>query len=553
MANKVICPECGRDMRLIGGKNGDFYGCTGYPDKCRKTLSRDMARAYTQIDPQELESMKTSFRPSHYQQALFDAIESIDQRPKRHIVIDAKAGSGKTTSIVQGVLRIPNRAQQKVAFVAFNNNVVDTLRDRLPPDCDISTTHSAAFKDVQRHLGFVPKIDRYKVNAIAERFLPKHLTNVAAELVDKVKNTLAPTDELTLEAVCDKYDLDITKEMSEDASEAEIAEAKARVYAAVPRILEINAAETSTVDFTDMLWLPVYNNWPIRKLDWLLADEVQDWNRGQIEWGLRAGSSGHLVAVGDPDQSIYGWRGADTSAMDNLTRSLDADVLPLSICYRCPTSHIELAQQIVPEIEAAPNAKPGVLGWMGMHELTYHPQHPVPGDLILCRVNAPLIKYAYAFLRENLPVTIRGRDIGEGLLALIKKLKADSLDELAFKAHAYYEKEYAKLMKNDKEGRANALTDRIDTLLALIEGVDNLHQLIYRIDTLFPRQKDSQSIVLSTVHRAKGDEAKRVFILRPDLIPHPRAHTEDQIRGERCVKYVSLTRAKEELWFVERS
>jgi len=556
MLGKIICPECKAEMRLVGGRNGPFWSCGNYPT-CKKIVFVKQAAQYAVPDLEAESRAKANFKPSHYQQALFDAIENIDIQPTRHIIVDAKAGSGKTTSTVQGVLRIPNRRAQRIAYVAFNNNIVDTLRERLPVDSEVKTTHSAALQDVRQHLGTMPKIGdeaRYKVADIAKRFLPQTLITPTAQLVSKVKNTLSPTDPEALEILLDKYDIDIGANLPENATDEQLAEAKQAIFMAMPNIITACATETDLVDFDDMLWLPVYNNWPIRRYDWLLVDEVQDLNACQHEWVYRAGYEGHIVAVGDPDQAIFIWRGADTNAMDILATRLNAQQLPLSICYRCPQLHIQLAQQIVPDIEAAPNAIEGVLGRMGMHELVYHKNHPTPGNsLVLCRVNAPLIKYAYAFMDEGIPVTIRGRDLAEGLIALIKKMQANSIAELARKIEEYYDREYARFMKQNKADRAHALTDRIDTLRALLVQASTVSQLIYQIETLFPRKDSGKpSVVLSTVHRAKGDEAEKVYILRPDLIPHPKAKTEEQMRGEKCVQYVAYTRAKEELWFVEK-
>ena len=64
--------------------------------------------------------------------------------------------------------------------------------------------------------------------------------------------------------------------------------------------------------------------------------------------------------------------------------------------------------------------------------------------------------------------------------------------------------------------------------------------------------EDSTAVVLSTVHRAKGQEANRVIILYPELMPATYAHTPEAIRGEECVQFVALTRAKRDLVFVEQ-
>src|SRR5205085_2768373 len=100
-------------------------------------------------------------------------------------------------------------------------------------------------------------------------------------------------------------------------------------------------------------------------------------------------SGGRTTGVGDLRQAIMGWAGADVRSWQAFAEATDATELPLSICYRCPVSHLEMAQEIVPEIEAAPGAKIGTLqeasqGWAF--------SRAGRGDLILCRRTAPLLR-----------------------------------------------------------------------------------------------------------------------------------------------------------------
>jgi superfamily I DNA/RNA helicase len=62
-----------------------------------------------------------------------------------------------------------------------------------------------------------------------------------------------------------------------------------------------------------------------------------------------------------------------------------------------------------------------------------------------------------------------------------------------------------------------------------------------------------EGTLLSSVHRAKGLEAKRVFILRPDLMPHPKAKSAWEKGQEANLEYVAITRAIEELVYVDGS
>ena len=58
---------------------------------------------------------------------------------------------------------------------------------------------------------------------------------------------------------------------------------------------------------------------------------------------------------------------------------------------------------------------------------------------------------------------------------------------------------------------------------------------------------DKTGIILSTIHKSKGLEAKRVFFLNPELIPSKFAKTPKALYAEDCLKFVAITRAKEEL------
>jgi superfamily I DNA/RNA helicase len=62
--------------------------------------------------------------------------------------------------------------------------------------------------------------------------------------------------------------------------------------------------------------------------------------------------------------------------------------------------------------------------------------------------------------------------------------------------------------------------------------------------------KPNNAVVLGTVHRTKGLEADRVWVLKPELIPHPMAKAGWQQDQERNLAYVAVTRSKRELYWV---
>ena len=111
------------------------------------------------------------------------------------------------------------------------------------------------------------------------------------------------------------------------------------------------------IDFLDMIFLPVYYNMSIPyslrgSLDTILIDESQDLSQLQQMFVRRLYTGlNRFIFVGDRNQSIYGFNGADTKAIDRIKSNFEPKELPLSICYRCPEKVVRLSQQIVPDIE----------------------------------------------------------------------------------------------------------------------------------------------------------------------------------------------------------
>ena len=93
------------------------------------------------------------------------------------------------------------------------------------------------------------------------------------------------------------------------------------------------------------------------------------------------------------------------------------------------------------------------------------------------------------------------------------------------------------------------LEDKRDTIEALSDGCQTVAGLEQRIAQVF--SDDQAGVVFSTVHKFKGGEAEKVYILEPGLMPHPRASQAWEMVQERNLRYVAITRSKQELYFVE--
>jgi ATP-dependent DNA helicase UvrD/PcrA len=489
---------------------------------------------------------------SEQQQAVFrDVAEG-----EGHTVVLARAGSGKTTTIVQAFNFVP--AGQSVLMVAFNKSIATELQARAPKGVEVSTLHSFGLKTIYRTLGKVRVDDRKTDGLILQVVGPvpdfgpdptpeeKSIREYEIQLrasyrkcVGLAKGMLAETTE-DVEAIVDLHGI-----MPPD-SEADRPAFMANVLTMLARAREM----TSVVDFDDMIWLPVVLGLRVRQFDRVFIDETQDLNSAQIELALRAcKKGGRICAVGDDRQAIYTFRGAYHDAVDNVIRRLDAKVLPLSITYRCGSAIVDVARRFVPDFSAADNAPRGEVTKTDFSKMR---EHAGPGDFILSRVNAPLVGLCMGFLKAGRRATIQGRDIGSRLSGIVKRSRAKSVESLVEYVCQWRDLECARLAKKDRD--TSSVEDTAECLLSLCEGATELEIVQKRIADLFSDDDDMGRIVLSSTHKAKGLERERVWMLESTYMRKPRKgekRTPAQEREEENLYYVAVTRAKLDLRLVQ--
>lgn len=494
---------------------------------------------------------------SEYQQAIFDWVLN----GEGNLQIGAVAGSGKSTVLTAIVSRLPSDA--KIQILAFNKHIVESMKSahsdgtpKLPTRVGVTTAHSMGNALLARCFEGVATVDNGKYRKIAKPFiaelpLPGNLDKTQAallrrqwikftlDLVRGCHSTLCSPNPETLKKLINYYGI----------------ETPANWQAILPKISpildqgEAMAQRRQIIDFGDMLWLPY--KWELQpsSKDWLLIDEVQDANRAQLHLYEKCGKYGRVIVVGDEDQAIQGFAFASPKMWGEIKSRFNAQTLPLSVCYRCPSSHLELARYFVPNIEPSPNAKKGDIN-------VIHPAM-VPslvelGDLVLCRFTAPLVTLCFDLIVRGIPAKVRGKDIGVNLARLADIGEGNWSNFVAVISQIMGD-EIAKFRDDDKDDRADSTQDNLDCLLAIYghfgKQCKSLDQFIGKIENLF---SDSASpVTLSTIHRSKGDEADRVFILSCNSLPYRRDGMLDwQCKQEDNLAYVALTRAKESLVLV---
>lgn len=469
------------------------------------------------------------------------------EKCQRNGLVRARAGTGKTTTILEMVNHAP---ESRILLSAFNKKIADELQSRLSnPHAEAKTLHGLGFGCIRRNWERVT-VDNGRSKRLASTACGQGAPDAMVALVAKLAGLgkeMAPfaKDSATLAQIAYKMDVTPDPEWEEDGWDVE------RIAGYALKAMGLALNRDGAIDFSDMLYLPLALKWTRPSYDLVCIDECQDMNEAQIELAIRSCSKGgRIIVVGDDRQAIYGFRGADSGSLDRLKTTLNAKEFPLTITYRCAQTIVDQAREIVPDYQAAPNAPQGISRSIASAKL---PQEVKVGDFVISRKNAPLVRTCLSILRTGTRAKVEGRDLGKNLLALVRKLKAKSIPDLSRKLETWADREIkrlASLKPEIAERKASEIDDTAETLRVLSDGLSGLGELEKRIEALFADDvaagRDS-SVVCSTIHRVKGLEANRAFILKGTLATGKRAGNQEE---QNCL-YVAITRAKNELVWVE--
>jgi superfamily I DNA/RNA helicase len=228
-------------------------------------------------------------------------------------------------------------------------------------------------------------------------------------------------------------------------------------------------------------------------------------------------------------------------------------MLPLSICYRCSQAVIREAQKIDKEIEGWEGSPEGSVSTITLKEFRLNAR---PGDVALCRTTAPVVQECLWFIRNGKKAVVKGREIGKNLVELVLNLAGGNFkmptEDLLEVLTTYYDLETEKNRRNNKEDKQILLDDKVDTIKAVVEDCRTVGDVKNKFAAIFG-DEDREAITLMTIHKAKGLEAQNVFILRPDQLPHKLAKTAEALQAEENLKFVAITRAELNLYWVRSS
>lgn len=472
---------------------------------------------------------------STLQNAIFEAIHGSED-----ILVQAVAGSGKTTTIVEGT----KYAYGTSLYMAFNKAIAMDIAARNPP-ADVKTLNALGHRlwkenqpeaqlDARKTLDIVKKLMGDTPDFKEYGYGLSRLIGIGKNCGFGIGNEVLPDDFIEL---MDNYDstvpFDKQPQMAAVAAEA----------------FNRSCMDLETFDFDDQLYMPVREGWGFPHYDNCFVDECQDLSPIQhLMLGRLKSQGARIIAVGDRHQAIYAFRGASVNSMDELKHQFQMLELPLSISYRCPKFVVEAARDYCPFIEARPGAPDGTVQWRSdvATESSFRDDPELFSNaLIVCRNNAPLFKAILRHIRAKEPCRVLSNFL-DSFQSFVRGFKTIYTNDLRVKLDRWFERESEAAKAKGAKGKLYALRDKYDTVKLLCEDYGRTEDVIAMVKRLGESQSGP---TFATIHKAKGLEHENVYILRPDLMPAFYAVTDAQRQQENNMTYVAITRAKQTLTY----
>lgn len=444
-----------------------------------------------------------------------------------NMMIEALAGTGKTSTLEMLASQLPRTAP--ILYLVFNKKNADEAIGRMPSFIVVRTFNSLGHRiwaeTISHRLSLNPRKTSDILKAIIDESPANQrsaLWSVFSETVSAVNFAKAlgylPRDTYPgiaplisqgqFHSLLDEEPDDLTADLIDTVL-----------------IRSIKQAFDGLIDYNDQIYMPALFRATYPKYSTILVDEYQDLS--PVNHAMLAKlAKGRLIGVGDPNQNIYGFRGASAGGIAEAIAHYSMTRFPLSLSFRCPSAIVSHVRWHVPTFRAAKDGGN-----------VYLPSRLDPADIrdggvVLCRNNAPLLHTAFNLLAAGRSISVAGSDIGPRLIGIMRKLGPGDTNRASLRG-LIAEWEAEKLAKESKTASDLAGCMRVFA----DHGID-LDQAISYAEHLFRQQG---SILLSTIHKAKGLEWPNVYHLEPRIVRH---HPHSQNKN---LDYVASTRSSSSL------
>jgi DNA helicase-2/ATP-dependent DNA helicase PcrA len=294
---------------------------------------------------------------SHLLDDLNDAQRKAVTTESKHALVLAGAGSGKTRVLIHRLawlIQVEHVSPLSIMAVTFTNKAAGEMRERAQSLLQVSarsmwigTFHGIAHRLLRMHW--------------QEAGLPENFQIIDSDDQHRILRRLIKEegmDEAQWPARQAQWYINARKDEGQRPDAIEhMGNPMTAQWVRIYELYQASCDRAGLVDFADLLlrahelWLndPSLLDHYRNRLSHLLVDEFQDTNSIQYAWiRMLAGDKGSVLVVGDDDQSIYGWRGAQVANVQHFRRDFsDVQVIKLEQNYRSSGTILEAANALI--------------------------------------------------------------------------------------------------------------------------------------------------------------------------------------------------------------
>jgi superfamily I DNA/RNA helicase len=448
---------------------------------------------------------------------------------------------------------LPTNRPPTFMYAAYNNDMIPEVTPMVPAvktpyGVEVRTTHGHGYKVLNRRYGYL-KINSNRGTHIVEKLTGKNFYQMkdrfkwlsTLRYIEKLKDELLDATPENMEKMRAKYDGLANMPIHDDSVE--------QANKIIKEMKNIDRA--LGIEYIDQVWMALFAcKSPIYDIG--IIDECQDLSPARLLLVRRLCSN--LIFVGDPDQAINAFAGADPHSFDKIRDVCDAE-LPLKISFRNPPNIIQKANALMAE-RATPDTSKRVLlrgiktekgeeKRLTLNTLAANLPEKLASALIICRYNAPLIACALKLYKAKVPCSILGKSLVTNLVSIVKQRKATSIDHLEQKLTEY--EDFS--CKGTQPHIQEVIRDKLDCIRLVLPQCDTVDDVESVLKEMFSVRKNEDHVSLCTIHKSKGKERPYIYILYPP-IESTYATTPDQKQQEQNLHFVGITRTMKNLYWI---
>lgn len=540
---------------------------------------------------------------SKYQKEIIDFFKN---NPHDNIIVKALAGTGKSTLICL----LTEETSTSDIYVAFNSSIAEEFSRKINnPKTKVKTLHSLGLAIMNSNLSESTSkggigsrntsssgatLDNFKIHKIIDELIYEtfgkydkfehkvFIKDNYVQLYNLCRLTCTNmSSDSEVEKLVEDYNLFVDYSGNDFSSPL-----VSTMVTWLEQIDEKSIEEFKTsrvIDFTDMLYITYKKlssgEWKVPYYNYytnIYIDEAQDLSTIQLlmlKFIKRKG--GRYIFVLDENQAIYSFAGGNAKSCA-LIPKLYAPIkeFDLPINYRCPTSHLaKVNRDFGIPIQPRPDAPIGSIKTIDKEEIK---KYVHAGDLVISRKNKWLSDVILDLAIHGIPIYMEDKEMVEQIKKLVSSQKAASLYELKNKLEKIIKKynvQLEKIVKKETEkaeedtkkmidvSDTNSRIDNINFIKSILSYYSSQPQnkhdkpddFIKYIDILLNTKMPSNCVRVCSVHKAKGLEAPQTFVLNEAKVCTDRRNSWEQNEQEKNLSYISITRAKENLFLVRET